>query len=239
MFAVQLAIPPLAVDNAFSRNGAPSMYTLYFSPGACSMAAHVLLEECDAVYEVKQVALAKGEQRTEEYRKINPHGKVPALAVNGKVITQNAAILPYIVSQFPGANLLPSDPVDFANCVEVVGWLASTVHPAFGLALHPERPAGATDIGEAALKAICDTGHKTFWTCLEEIDERLSRKQWMMGDQVTFADPYALVFYGWGVRLGLPIANLKNYTAWKDRMIARPAARKVLEKEESPLLKAA
>jgi glutathione S-transferase len=215
------------------------MYTLYIAPGACSMAAHVLLEECGAVYEVKPVALAKGEQRTEEYRKINPHGKVPALAVNGKVITQNAAILPYIAGQFPDANLLPSDPVDFANCMAVVGWLASTVHPAFGLALHPERAAGATDIGEAAVKAICDTGHKTFWTCLEEIDERLSGKQWMMGDQFTFADPYTLVFYGWGVRLGLPVANLKNYTAWKDRMIARPAARKVLEKEESPLLKAA
>ena len=79
------------------------MYILYFSPGACSMAAHVLLEECSADYEVKRVALAKGEQRTKEYRKINAHGKVPALAVNGKVITQNVAILPYIAGQFPDA----------------------------------------------------------------------------------------------------------------------------------------
>ena len=72
------------------------MYILYFSPGACSTAAHVLLEECGAEYEIKQVALAKGEQRTEEYRKINAHGKVPALVVDGEVITQNAAILPFI-----------------------------------------------------------------------------------------------------------------------------------------------
>jgi len=215
------------------------MYILYFSPGACSMAAHVLLEECGADYEVKRVALAKGEQRTEEYRKINPHGKVPALAVNGKVITQNAAILPYIAGQFPNAKFLPLDPVDFANCVELVGWLASTVHPAFGLALHPERPAGGADIGEAAIKTIGDTGHKIFWNCLEEIDARLSGNQWMMGDQYTFADPYALVFYSWGVRLGLPVLNLKNYTSWKDGMIARPAVCKVLEKEESPLLKEA
>ena len=167
------------------------MYILYFSPGACSMAAHVLLEECGADYEAKRVALAKGEQRTEEYRKINPHGKVPALAVNGKVITQNAAILPYIAGQFPNAKFLPLDPVDFANCVELVGWLASTVHPAFGLALHPERPAGGADIGEAAIKTIGDTGRKNFWNCLEEIDARLSGNQWMMGDQYTFADPYA------------------------------------------------
>ena len=214
------------------------MYILYFSPGACSMAAHVLLEECSADYEVKRVALAKGEQRTKEYRKINAHGKVPALAVNGKVITQNAAILPYIAGQFPDAKLLPSDPVDFAKCMEVVGWLASTVHPAFGLALHPERPAGGDDIGEAAIKIISDTGQKTFWNCLEEIDERLLDNQWMMGKQYTFADPYALVFYSWGVRLALPVLNLKSYTAWKGRMIARPAVRKVLGKEESLLLKA-
>ena len=69
------------------------MYTLYFSPGSCSMASHILLEECGADYETKLVALAKGEQRTEEYRKINPHSKVPALAVDGKIITQNAALL--------------------------------------------------------------------------------------------------------------------------------------------------
>ena len=61
----------------------------------------------------------------------------------------------------------------------------------------------------------------------------------MMGDQYTFADPYALVFYGWGKRLEMPVADLKNYTALKDRLIERPAVRKVLDKEQSPLLKAA
>lgn len=215
------------------------MYTLYFSPGACSMASHVLLEECGAEYEAKPVALAKGEQRTEEYRKINPHGKVPALSVDGRVITQNAAILPYIAGQFPDAGLMPSDSVNRANGVSAVGWLASTVHPAFSLILHPERAAGGADIGDAALKEISDTARKTYWACMEEIDGRLSGKQWMMGDQFTFVDPYALVFYSWGKRLELPMEDLGNYTAFKDRMIERPAVRKVLEKEESPLLKAA
>ncbi len=215
------------------------MYTLYFSPGACSMASHILLEECGAVYDTKLVALAKGEQRTEAYRKINPHGKVPALAVDGKVITQNVAILPYIAGQFPDANLLPHDPGELAHCVAVAGWLATTTHIAFSLILHPERPAAGADIGEAALKAISDNARKTYWTCLEEIDGRLSGKQWMMGDQYTFLDPYALVFYGWGKRVEMPMADLKNYTAFKDRMMERPAVRNVLEKEQSPLLKAA
>lgn len=215
------------------------MYTLYFSPGACSMAAHVLLEECGADYETRLVALAKGEQRTEAYREINPHSKVPALAVDGKVITQNAAILPFIARQFPDANLLPSDPVELAQCTATVGWLASTTHVAFSLILHPERPAGGADIGEAGLKAISDTARTNFWNCMKEIDGRLSGKQWMMGDQYTFLDPYALVFYGWGNRVEMPMADLRYFTAFKDRMMERPAVRTVLEKEQSPLLKAA
>ncbi|MBT5191949.1 MAG: glutathione S-transferase [Rhodospirillaceae bacterium] len=215
------------------------MYTLYYSPGACSMAAHVLLEECGADYETRLVALAKGEQRSEEYRGINPHSKVPALAVDGKIITQNAAILPFIARQFPDADLMLGDPVAQAQCTATVGWLASTTHVAFSLVLHPERPAGGADIGEAGQKAISDTARATYWNCMEEIDTRLSDKQWMMGDQYTFLDPYALVYYGWGNRIQMPMADLAHYTAFKDRMIARPAVRTVLEKEQSPLLKAA
>ena len=215
------------------------MYTLYYSPGACSMASHILLEECGGAYETKLIALAKGEQRSEEYRKINPHGKVPALAVDGRIITQNVAILPYIAGQFPDAGLLPPDPAALADSVAVAGWLASTVHVAFALILHPERPAGGADIGEAALKAISDNARKTYWACVEEIDGRLAGKQWMMGDQYSFLDPYALVFYGWGRRVEMPMADLKNFTAFKDRMMERPAVRKVLEKEQSLLLKAA
>ena len=61
----------------------------------------------------------------------------------------------------------------------------------------------------------------------------------MMGEQYTFAAPYALVFYSWGVRLDLPVLKLKNYTSWKDRMLARPAVLRVLKNEESILLKGA
>jgi glutathione S-transferase len=59
-----------------------------------------------------------------------------------------------------------------------------------------------------------------------------------MGSQFTVCDPYALVFYGWGSRIELPVKELKNYTAWKERMLQRPAVRTVLEREKSPLLAA-
>jgi glutathione S-transferase len=215
------------------------MYNLFFCPGTCSMASHIMLEECGADYKTTAVALSKGEQRTEEYLKINPHSKVPALAVGDRIITQNVAILPYIADQFPDANLLPKDPIERANCIETAGWLTSAVHGAFGLVLHPERPGGGADIGEDAMKAIGETARKTYWNSMVEIDARLADRQWMMGDQYTILDPYALVFYGWGNRIDMPMGDLKNYTAFKDRMIERPAVRRVLEKEESALLKAA
>jgi glutathione S-transferase len=203
------------------------------------MASHILLEECGADYETKLVSLPKGEQRTEEYRKINPHGKVPALAVDGRIITQNTAILPFIAGQFPDANLTPRDPVALAQCTAVVGYLASTTHVAFSLALHPERPTGGADLGEEALKAIGDTARKTYWSCMEEIDGRLAGQHWMMGDQYTFLDPYTLVYYGWGNRIDMPMKDLEHFTAFKNRMKERQAVHTVLEKEQSPLLKAA
>ena len=59
-----------------------------------------------------------------------------------------------------------------------------------------------------------------------------------LGSQFTVCDPYSIVFYAWGKRIELPVEELKNYTAWKDRMLQRPAVRAVLEREKSSLLSA-
>ena len=72
------------------------MLTLYYAPGACSMASHITLEESGAQYETKMLAMAKGEQRSETYLKLNPRGKGPALDVNGEILTENLAILTYL-----------------------------------------------------------------------------------------------------------------------------------------------
>jgi glutathione S-transferase len=77
------------------------MLTLYYTPGACSMAAHIVLEESGEEYEEKKVDLAGGEQRTEAYLKINPLGRVPALLLdNGEPLAENTAILPFLGKRF-------------------------------------------------------------------------------------------------------------------------------------------
>jgi glutathione S-transferase len=209
------------------------MLTLYYSPGVCSMASHIGLEETGAPYEKRPTLLPKGEHKSESYLKINPRGKVPALDADGKIITENTAILTYLGRRFPEKKLLPSDPIEEVRCISTMAWFSNSVHPPYTHYVRPERYAD----GEAAQASVKETGKKTFHTQCTEIDGLLQGKQWIMGDQFTVADGYALVFYGWGLRAELPMKDLRNYTAWKDRMVARPAVRKVLESEESVILK--
>ncbi|HEY7167489.1 MAG TPA: glutathione S-transferase family protein [Candidatus Binatia bacterium] len=204
------------------------MLTLYFSPGACSLASHIGLEESGAPYEAKPVLLAKGQQKTDSYLKINPRGKVPSLDVDGKVLVENTAILSYLARRFPEKKLMPDDPVEQARCISNMCWFSSIVHPSFQHAMRPERFAE----GEAAQAAVKELGRKNFWANLQEINSMFQGKDWIMGKQFTVVDPYALVFYGWGERGGFPMKELKEYTTWRERMLQRPTVKKVVDDEQ-------
>ena len=91
-------------------------------------------------------------------------------------------------------------------------------------------------IRTAAHATLKETGRKAFWTNLQEIDSLLRGKDWMMGAQHTVCDPYALIFYGWGMRINLPMEELAAYTSFKNRMLQRPAVRKILEREKHILV---
>jgi glutathione S-transferase len=208
------------------------MLTLYYSPGACSMASHIGIEEAGIQYVERPTVLANGEHKTEAYRKINPRGKVPALDIDGRVIVENTAILTYLARRFPEKRLLPDDPVEEARCIGLMAWYSNTVHPAYQHHMRAERFAS----GEAAIASVSETGKNAFWSHLHEIDSMLEGKEWIMGAQYTVADPYTLVFYSWGVRGNFPVNELAAYTAFKDRMLERPAVRKALASEQSVLL---
>jgi glutathione S-transferase len=201
------------------------MLTLYYAPGACSLASHIVLEESGEKYEGKRVDLAKGEQRTEAYLKIHPLGRVPALLLdNGEPLTENTAILPYLGKRF---GLWPKDPLAEAKALSMIGYFASSVHPAHAHISRPERY--ATD--KSYFPDIQEQGKKTFHGYLKQIDGMLAGRQWL-SDQYSVLDPYGLLFYTWGVRRELPVGELKNYTAFKDRMLQRPAVRRIVEDEK-------
>jgi glutathione S-transferase len=200
------------------------MLTLYYAAGACSLAAHIVLEESGEKYEAKRMDLSKGEQRTPEYLKIHPLGRVPALQLDdGKPLTENTAILPYLGKRF---KLWPADPAADAQALSVIGFFAATVHPAHGHIGRPERY--ATD--KAAHASIQETGRKSFGEYLAQIDGMYARQEWLAG-KYSVLDPYALVFYSWGVKREFPVAQMKSYSAAKERMLQRPAVKRILEQE--------
>src|SRR5271170_8324692 len=103
------------------------MMALYCTPGACSMAAHIVLEESGEDYEAKKVDLAGGEQRTETYLKINPLGRVPVLRLDsGEPLTENTAILPFLGKRF---GLWPKDANGEVKALSLIGFFAASVHP--------------------------------------------------------------------------------------------------------------
>lgn len=201
------------------------MLTLFYAPGACSMAAHIILEESGEKYEPRPVDLANGEQRGEAYRKINPHGRVPVLRLeDGETIRENTAILPYLGKRF---GFWPSDARTETRALSLIGFFAASVHPAHAHVGRPERYAS----DPAAYPTIKEAGLKTFHGHLKEIDGLLAGREWLL-DQYSVLDPYALVFYAWGMRRELPMAELRHYTAFKDRMLQRPAVKRTVENEK-------
>jgi len=211
-----------------------AMLKLYYAPGACSTASHIGLEESGAKFDSQALSFAKNEQKTPDYLKINPRGRVPALVIDEGTIVENTAILDFIAAKY-APQLMPTDPLQRARAISLMAWFSNNVHPSFTHISRPERFATDTAVFDH-LKAV---GRDNFHTALKEIDGIIGTKQWILGDQFSVVDCYALVFYGWGKRIGLPVEELKNYTAWKDRMLARPAVRRVLAREQNVLVAAA
>ena len=201
------------------------MLKLFYAPGACSLAAHIVLEESGEKYDLQRIDLAKGEQKSEAYLKIHPQGRVPALQLeSGENITENTAILPYLGKRF---GLWPSDPVAEARALSLIGLFAASVHPAHAHISRPERYASDASL----FPNIQETGRKAFHGYLAQIDHLLQGRQWL-SDQYSVLDPYALTFYAWGVRRELPVADMTHYRAFRDHMLARPAVARVLADEK-------
>ena len=200
---------------------------LYHSPGACSLVPHIALEESATEFEPRRVTLAKGEHHSPEFLEINPHGRVPALEVEGRVITENVAILNFIAARTGADGTVPLDePLAAARCNELLGWFASTVHVAFAQIWRPERFTS----DEAVHPALVDGGREALRSQFAEI-ESLCAGDWLVGDRFTAADSYAVTFFRWGRRIGLPMEGYDRWSQLVGRVIERPAVRTVLERE--------
>jgi glutathione S-transferase len=200
---------------------------LYYAPGACSLASHIALEESGIPYETERLNLAQGDQRKPEYLKLNPNGKVPTLVVDGKILTENVAILTYVGGGYPNAGLWPKKTWEQAQALSLMAWLSNTVHTAYGRYFRPERFVGE----EAAAETVKAKARESFEASLRQIDAHLEGRKWAASNHFTVVDGYLVVFYRWGNRAGLPVKSMKHYTRLVEEALGRPAVTKVMNDE--------
>jgi glutathione S-transferase len=198
--------------------------TFFGVKGSCSLATHIALEEAGADYVFKKIDTSAGEQRTPDYLKINPKGRVPALITPDGVLTENVALLQYVADTHPKAKLAPSDPFARAKMNAFNAWLASTVHVNHA---HKMRGARWSD-DPAAHETMKAKVPQTMMESAAMIESQFLGSPWIMGDQYTVADGYLLVITNWCTGDGVDMSKFPKMLAHREAMLERPAVQRVL-----------
>jgi glutathione S-transferase len=196
---------------------------LYYSPGACSQAPHILLHEIGAAHDSVRVDLrAKTLEDGSDYLVINAKGAVPALELeSGEVLTENAVILQFLGDRTNWPEVLP--PLgDFRRyrVLEAVNFITTELHKRFGFLFNRE----ATD--EMKQLVIKDLGKK-----LDYVNEKLGEGPFMFGEELTLPDPYLFVITGWAEKMLGGLDRWPNLNAFRARMMERPSVQQVLRLE--------
>jgi glutathione S-transferase len=184
------------------------MLTLYFAPGASSFAVHIALHEIGVAFLAKPMSFKNNDMRSPDFLKINPEGRVPTLVIDGRPLTEVAAILFYLAKRFPEAQLLPRDNLEAeAQALSWMSFIASTLHPA--------RQRGLSYAREVYGLA----------------DRRLG-SGWTLGERYSIADIHLFRLY-WRLFNSLKPARgeFPHLDAHYARMMVRPAVQRTIEVE--------
>jgi glutathione S-transferase len=201
---------------------------LFFSPGAVSMATHMALEELGAPYRLEPVLVREGQQNSEQYRRIHPLGRLPALEIaEGVVLTETPALLGYLADRAPELELLPRDLLQRARANEWMSLLASAVHVTFITFFRPDRYTADPQ----AMAALKIDGKQRFLEMLRYVESRLPTAGFVLGERYSLCDAYLSVFFLWARRIELPVAELPRYGRLAASVLQRAAVRRALEQE--------
>ncbi|MDD1001734.1 glutathione S-transferase family protein [Pseudomonas sp. TNT2022 ID642] len=214
------------------------MYLLYYSPGACSLAAHILLEELAQPFKLELRSALKGiGTQTPEYLSINPKGRVPALLCldspigeEAGVLTELPAILAYLALEEKTGRFIPGTPGELGRCLEWLNWLSGTVHSlSYGQVWRPQRFVD----DENLFPAIVEKGRRNVMDNYRFIEQHIVEAQ---GPSVlrgyNVVHPVLLVFWIWGKWIDLDMK--KSFPAWHrlvQSVIERPAVQRALATE--------
>ncbi|MBL4585341.1 MAG: glutathione transferase GstA [Pseudomonadales bacterium] len=196
---------------------------LFYTPGACSMAVHIALNEAGVKFDLEKVDLqTKKTESGLDFVAVNPKGYVPCLQLdNGEYLTEVGALLQYIADTNAGKNLLPlvGDAARY-RVLETVNFVSTELHKSFGPMFNP-----ATS-DEAKKAQIVHIG-----TRLDIVNTQLEGQEFLLGDQFTIADAYLTTVLGWANFIQLDLSPWPNLVAYAGRCMSRPAVIATLKAE--------
>jgi glutathione S-transferase len=206
------------------------MYTLYYSPGACSMAIHILLREMGVPFEAVETSIQSGKTQSPAFLKLNPRGQVPLLvdADANIAIREGGAIITYLCDKHQSP-LLPQSGAARGKALEWLMWCNATLHPAYSRCFWLSR-----NVQDEAVKMqLLTQAMQQVQTLWNEADERLASNAFLAGAECTAADILLCVIANWNgyfpeamqPKLG---ANVRRVI---QQMIARPAYQAALAAE--------
>lgn len=196
---------------------------LYYYPGACSLAAHIVLREGGFAFDLEKVDLATGKTETgAEFRAISPKGYVPAMILDdGQLLTEDQVILQYLADRKPDSGLAPpAGSMERYRLMEWLAFIATEVHKGFGPLWNPTTP-------EATRQAALSLLAKRF----DFLATALAGKDWLMGDRFTVADAYLCTVLGWTAFHKVELAPWPGLAAYLERAGARPAVQAAMKAE--------
>ena len=203
------------------------MLTFYYAPGTCALASHLALEFSGAPYEARRLDFKQNQQRSPEYLRVNPKGRVPALVTDRGVLTETPALLQYIAQSFPQANLAPLDDAFLlAKANEFNSYLCSTVHVNHAHKGRGYRWVEAEDT--AALDAMKKKVPQTMAESFTLIEEQMLKGPWVLGERFGTSDMYLYTLSRWLEGDGVDVKRFPKVADHMRRMEARPQVQKIV-----------
>lgn len=205
------------------------MYQLYYSPSTASLAAHWMLIEIGAPFELVLTDTATGAQKAPEYLKLNPSGVVPTLIVDGAPVCEVAAILMLLAERHAEKGLAPAvGAPERAAWLQWMVYLTNTVMPAFRAWFYPHEPAG--EAGTEAATAVAQARLEGIW---DRVDAHLAAQAgpYMLGERLSTVDFLATMLTRWSRNMPKPATAWPNIARYLARMRAMPSLREVHARE--------
>ena len=196
---------------------------LFYMPGACSLAPHIVANEAGIDLELVKVdGASKKTEQDQDYLATNPNGYVPALVLpDGELMTEASVVVQYLADQKPESGLMPGAG-DMAR-YRVQQWLAfvaTELHKTFSPFFKPGTPEATKETNRAHLSKR-----------LAYVDRKLDGRSYLTGDAFTAADAYLWTILGWAKVVGIDLSPFANIQRYLGTVSARPAVQKTLRAE--------